>query len=287
MSKIRMIFLVFSALLLASIACESTDEISSNTPTGQIQSDDSPVVSNAPTPLDPVREATNDALLATGVITQESPGVMSDTDLSTTIWYMVGAQNANVRLCGSVDCIAADTVPFGQRLEVIETVDGWHRIRLSANETGWIAAYLTSQDPPAVASPTIATKAPTQIDYQDRAARLARQLPGKVESVQVFNDSARTVVIIQYEVSELADLDFIEWKTLETICDFRESGFTAYTVRIAAFVPVVDRYGTVSRVNGLMVVMSPASAARINCENTVNVDLEFVADAYDLHPVMR
>lgn len=286
-----MIVLVFSILLLASIACESTDELSSDATPKQSQSDQSgnysPPISKLPTPLDPVWEATNDALLAAGVITQESPVISSNADWTTTIWYMVGAQNANIRRCGSVDCMALSTIPFGERLEVIETVDGWHRIRLPSDETGWIAAYLTSQNPPPAASPTIATQAPSQSEIQNQATKLARNLPGKVESVQVFSDSAGAVVIIKYEVSELADLEFIEWKTLETICDFREAGFTTHTFRIAGFVPVVDRYGTVSRVNGLMIVMSPASAARINCENTIYVDLEFVADAYDLHPVLR
>lgn len=279
MQTIRGLLFVLSMLLVAGIACDSE-----TTPTKTSESTKSANVvapTKTPSRLDPVWEATNNALLAAGVIT---PIAVNEV---TTTWFMVGAQMANVRSCGSVDCAVITTVPFGQRLDVLETVAGWHRIRLASGEKGWIAAYLTSQTQQSLASPTSPPEPASQSDTQSKATKLARRLLGTVESVQVLTDSSGGAVIIKYEVSEFADLDLINWSTVETICDFRKAGFTTHTFRIAAFVPVVDRYGVVSRVNGLMVVVTSSTAARINCDNTVDVDLEFIADAYDLHPVMR
>jgi SH3-like domain-containing protein len=309
MQTIRGLLFVLSMLLVAGIACDSE-----TTPTKTSESTKSANVvapTKTPSRLDPVWEATNNALLAAGVITpipvneatapsQLDPvweatndallaaGVITPIAVNevTTTWFMVGAQMANVRSCGSVDCAVITTVPFGQRLDVLETVAGWHRIRLASGEKGWIAAYLTSQTQQSLASPTSPPEPASQSDTQSKATKLARRLLGTVESVQVLTDSSGGAVIIKYEVSE-ADLDLINWSTVETICDFRKAGFTTHTFRIAAFVPVVDRYGVVSRVNGLMVVVTSSTAARINCDNTVDVDLEFIADAYDLHPVMR
>ncbi len=155
-----------------------------------------------------------------------------------------------------------------------------------ANDTP-LPAALTATTTLWTPTPTFPTQTSSQSDIQSKATRIARQLLGTVESVQVISDSSGGAVIIKYEVSEFADLDLINWSTVETICDLRNAGFTSHTFRISAFVPVVDRYGVVSRVNGLMVVVNPSTAARINCDNTVDVDLKFVADAYDLHPVMR
>ncbi len=63
---------------------------------------------------------------------------------STTTWYVVDSL-ANIYACASEDCDIIMTLSFGKRLAVFETVNGWHRIRLPAGESGWIRAESTSQ----------------------------------------------------------------------------------------------------------------------------------------------
>lgn len=62
----------------------------------------------------------------------------------TTIWYVIDSL-ASVRACASEDCEIIVTTSFGKRLAVLETVNGWHRVRLAGGESGWIEADFTSQ----------------------------------------------------------------------------------------------------------------------------------------------
>ena len=63
---------------------------------------------------------------------------------TVTTWFVVSEQ-ADVHSCASADCAVIMTVTFSRRLVVLETVNGWHRIRLAAGENGWIEAAFTSQ----------------------------------------------------------------------------------------------------------------------------------------------
>jgi uncharacterized protein YgiM (DUF1202 family) len=81
---------------------------------------------------------------ATDVVPTDTPSQLEPEREVSTTWFVVGDQ-ANIHACASVDCAVLTTASFGKRLAVLETVDGWHRIRLPADEHGWIAADLTSQ----------------------------------------------------------------------------------------------------------------------------------------------
>jgi SH3-like domain-containing protein len=61
-------------------------------------------------------------------------------------WYMIGAQQANVRACATPDCPIITTVNYGDSIAVITTEDGWHLARLADGRVGYLAAYLTSQE---------------------------------------------------------------------------------------------------------------------------------------------
>jgi hypothetical protein len=63
---------------------------------------------------------------------------------ATTTWFVIGSM-ADIHACASADCAIIETVSFGKRLAVLETVDDWHRVRLASGEHGWIEADRTSQ----------------------------------------------------------------------------------------------------------------------------------------------
>lgn len=247
---------VFSALAIAIVACAET-----------------------PTP-----EKSSSNPTSTVAVAQNNSGGLA---LYPT-WYVSGAQQVNIRSCRSADCQIITTVNYGQSLAVVSTLNEWHEVILPDGTKGYIAAYLTSETAPVAVAPTLPPQIPAQqSDMLSQAQKIAKRELTDVESVQVFNDSLGAVVIIEYNISELADLDFTNWNIVEAICEFRKEGFTSYGFRIAGKIQVVNNFGEVSTANGLVVVVEPSTANRLNCDNTVDVNLSAVADQYDVHPAMR
>lgn len=78
----------------------------------------------------------------------------------TITWYVSGAENVNVRACGSADCEIVDTLAYGDPIQVLSTENGWHAIRMTNGTTAYIAAWLTSQTPPE--TQTVVTVPPFQ-----------------------------------------------------------------------------------------------------------------------------
>ena len=67
---------------------------------------------------------------------------------SNNIYYVVAEGIANVRSCGSTDCDVLTTVQRGQTLDVLDDLSSWYQIRLTNDETGYIASFLVSKSPP-------------------------------------------------------------------------------------------------------------------------------------------
>lgn len=238
------------------------------------------VIANLACSETPTPESPTNRPVPTTVPTQNKS---SDLALYPT-WYVSGAQQVNVRGCGSADCPILTTANYGQALAVVSTQNGWHEIRLPDGTKGYVASYLTSQAVPVAAAPTLPQQAPAQSDMLSEAQKIAKRKFTGVENVRLFNDSLGAVIIVEYNISELADRNFTDWNIVEAICEFRKEGFTSYGFRIAGKIQVVNSYGETSTVNGLVVVVNPATANRINCDNTVEINLPAIADQYDAHP---
>ncbi len=65
----------------------------------------------------------------------------------TITWYVSGAENANVRACGSADCEIVNTLAYGDPIQVLSMENGWHAIQMTNGTIAYIAAWLTSQTP--------------------------------------------------------------------------------------------------------------------------------------------
>lgn len=119
MRKMRGVVVIVGVLLILSAACTSAQQ-----PTA------------TPIPEMPAS--------ATVVVPTYTPAQSEPAKEVPTTWYVVGDE-INVHSCPSTDCEILATFAFGRRLVVLETTDGWHKIRLAAGEHGWIQAHLTSQ----------------------------------------------------------------------------------------------------------------------------------------------
>jgi uncharacterized protein YgiM (DUF1202 family) len=117
--RVRTLLFVLSMLLLSSVACDLSQEA-------------------APT------QTREPAEPPTAVAPATMPALPDPVWGATTTWFVVGS-TADIHACASADCAIIETVSFGKRLVVLETVDNWHRVRLAAGEHGWIEADLTSQ----------------------------------------------------------------------------------------------------------------------------------------------
>jgi uncharacterized protein YgiM (DUF1202 family) len=114
MDRSRTLLFVLSMLLASSVACGLSKEAA---PT------------QTPEPAEPP------------MAMPSLPDPMWETP---TTWFVIGS-TANIHACASADCAIIETVSFGKRLVVLETVGDWHRVRLAAGKHGWIEADLTSQ----------------------------------------------------------------------------------------------------------------------------------------------
>ena len=115
----RTLLFVLSMLLVSSVACGLSQEAA---PT-QTREPAEPPTAVAPTTM---------------------PALPDPAWGATTSWFVISS-TADIHACASADCAIIETVSFGKRLAVLETVDNWHRVRLAAGEHGWIEADRTSQ----------------------------------------------------------------------------------------------------------------------------------------------
>ncbi|MCY4146163.1 MAG: SH3 domain-containing protein [Chloroflexi bacterium] len=65
----------------------------------------------------------------------------------TQTWFVDVEGFANVRSCGSTVCGVMTVVQGGEPLEVLDDSGDWFELRLSNGRTGYIAAFLVSEDP--------------------------------------------------------------------------------------------------------------------------------------------
>ena len=68
---------------------------------------------------------------------------------TTTTYYVVAENIANIRACASTNCSIVTTANRGQRLDVVDDLSNWYEIVLPSCETAYIAGFLASQTPPA------------------------------------------------------------------------------------------------------------------------------------------
>ena len=63
------------------------------------------------------------------------------------IWYMTGAENANLRACAALDCQTVEVIAYGDPLQVLDISDGWVEVQLS-DGVAYIAEWLISDEKP-------------------------------------------------------------------------------------------------------------------------------------------
>lgn len=183
----------------------------------------------------------------------------------------------------------------------------------AANATASIIALTPTDTPTATASPTITltpsqtplpsdtpiptdTPAPTATrTIEEEAANLimnTRNTSLKDANIEDANVNTQTkVIVLRYAMEEAlitsqyrteADRDFIL-----IICNLRDHGFEEYEYWFTATAPGTNSFGNDIQIEALEIELSAATAAKINCDNTSSVNLEDIAERYDLHPDLR
>lgn len=134
------------------------------------------------------------------------------------------------------------------------------------------------------------TPVPVVVTGPDEAA-LARSIVAsslrEVETVTIQNEGAVSTILARYKMPVLGDVDVAGWEAIKTICDLLDAGFVSHIFRFEATIEVVDNFGNTSTVDGLVAVVRPETAERLNCENWILIDLDNVADSYYVHPALR
>ncbi len=71
-----------------------------------------------------------------------------DRDRTVLAYFVVGDRGANIRACPTTTCDILTFYELGQEMRVIDDTGEWYEIRFDNGETGFIADFLTSIDPP-------------------------------------------------------------------------------------------------------------------------------------------
>ncbi len=81
--------------------------------------------------------------------TEQFNETCGNLDGPTMTYYVVAENFANIRSCAATSCSIVATAQRGQGIDVVDNSSNWHELILPSCETGYIAAFLASQTPPA------------------------------------------------------------------------------------------------------------------------------------------
>ncbi len=109
---------------------------------------------------------------------------------------------------------------------------------------------------------------------------------GEIEEV-IENMGA---LVIRYKMGQDFsgyNVGFAEDEMVHLACVLREAGYTDGNYQFHALVDLADAFGNISLGDGLVVRLMPEAIAAINCENYAIVNLEAIAQYYELAEGLR
>lgn len=78
-----------------------------------------------------------------------------------------------------------------------------------------------------------------------------------------------------------------EHRFVELACELKDAGFTGLTYQITGTITVVDNFGNTHPAEGAELILPSDSIAQMNCENQTYIDLNSIAERFDLHPALQ
>lgn len=79
---------------------------------------------------------------------QPQPTITPEFSFSYATMYVNSSSRVNIRSCASTDCEIITTADSGEQLQVYNTENSWHQIRMSDGQIGYVYAPLTSHNRP-------------------------------------------------------------------------------------------------------------------------------------------
>lgn len=110
----------------------------------------------------------------------------------------------------------------------------------------------------------------------------------EIIEIQV-NDYGPAVVASWMMIDSWGDLvNYTNHEMVDVACGLREIGlFAGWNYQFTAKVNLVDQYGNHLVGDGVVTRLLPEAIERINCDETILVNLEVVAEYYEVHPALR
>lgn len=180
------------------------------------------------------------------------PPAKSNSNLSG-ITGTVTATSLNVRDSGSLNGKVIGSVSKGERVKILEEVNGWVKIELHSGKKGWIAGWyieksIPSQAPSSNSSPKNSS---LTIDHNGTNIRSAPDLSAKVVARANAGDKFSIVNIHK---------DWYEVKLANG-----KSGYVAgWIVTVSNGVPQIEKIGTSSDIKSKKIMIDPGHGGRDN-----------------------